>query len=204
MWKTEVLPVPPEKVPQLWKGVRKVALSKIPGYDIERTHTRLLLGTDRLWVAFQSPEYPWLRGVIITTLSEQPPSKRKCFKRKDPALMKSLTIHVAGQYDLRRWLDSAVERISRYARQHGVRQLFLTGRKNWQKSLRRFYSREWDGVAFARDRPTYSTCRQYRTRNTPGYFRPLVPVPREKWSRHRYRIVGTAYFPMDLPRETAA
>lgn len=202
MVKTEVLPVPPELVPRFWKAVRRVALSKIPGYDIERTHTRLLVGIDRLWVACLpgkgvSARSQVLQGVIITSISERPPSKRQCFRRKDPALMRSLTIHVAGEYHLLYWLDSAMERINRYAREHDCRQLFILARRGWQRHLKRWWSSEWEGVAFGRDRPTKSRCWWYRTRNTPGYFRPMVPVPREKFSRHRYRITGTFYFPYD-------
>lgn len=194
----EMLPVPPELTPKVWKAARKVAFSKIPGYDIERTHTRLLVGIDRLWVAYSNrPGSRSLLGVVITSLSQRPPSKRKCFRRTDPALMKSLTIHVAGEYFLLSWLDSAIERINRYAREQGCRQLFILSRKGWQRHVKRWWSREWEGVAFGRDRPTKSTCKQYRERNKPGYFRPMAPVPREKFSRHRYRIVGTFYFPLE-------
>lgn len=191
--KTDVLPVPPEMLPLVWPRVRRV-FSLIPNYDVERTHTRLLVGLDRLWVA-NMPQR--LAGVIVTSFSLRPPSKRKCFKRKDPALMRSLTIHVAGELNLLSWLDSAMERINLYARQQGCRQLFLMSRKGWQKHIKRWWSPEWECVAFARDRPAKSTCKAYRTRNTPGYFRPMVPVPRAQFSRHRYRIIGTFYFPYD-------
>lgn len=190
----EVLPVPPELVPKVWKPVRRVALSKIPNYDIERTHTRLLVGIDRLWVAFSPVQ---LVGVVITSISPRPPKRRKVFWRADTALMKSLTIHVAGEHQLLHWLASAMERINLYAREHECHQLFIMGRKPWQKWLKRWWSPEWECVAFSRDRPTTSTCKQYRERNKPGYFRPMVPIPREKFSRHRYRILGTFEFPYD-------
>lgn len=193
----EVLPVPPEMISQMWKKVRYV-FRKIPGYDVERTHTRLLVGIDQLWVGIVEGA---IRGVIITSISPRPPSNRKVFRRKEPALMKSLTIHLAGGPKgverLLSWLPSAIERINRYAREHDCRQLFILARRGWQRHLKRWWSPEWEGVAFSRDRPTKSTCKQYRTRNTPGYFRPMVPVPAEKFSRHRYRIVGTFYFPKE-------
>lgn len=202
MVKTEMLPVPPEMVPRVWKSVHRAVLSKIPNYDVERTHTRLLVGIDRLWVAYQPLEIMGLKtqalvGVIITSISPRPPKRRKVFWRADTALMKSLTIHVAGRSALLSWLDSAIERINHYARQHGCHQLFIMARRGWQAHLKRWWSPEWECVAFSRDRPTKSTCKQYRERNKPGYFRPLVPIPREKFSRHRYRILGTFEFPYD-------
>lgn len=191
MDKLDVLPVPPELVPQVWKSVRRVVLAKIPGYDIERTHARLLVGIDRLWVAYRGR---WLGGVIITSISQRPPSNRNCFKRKDPELRKSLTIHVAGENWLLWWLDSAIERISHYAREQKCRQLFLLTRKGWQENVRRFYSREWEAVAIGRDRPTKSACKRLSFRNTPGYFRRLVPVPADKWDRYMYAFMSTYYF----------
>lgn len=194
MTKLEVLPVPPEMVSRVWKPVRRV-LAKIPHYDIERTYARLRVGVDQLWVSYAADR---LAGVVITSISNRPPKRRRCFWRNDAALMKSLTIHVAGEHALLSWLDSAIERINRYAREHRVHQLFLMARKGYQRHLiRRWWSSEWEMVAFSRDRPTKSTCWQYRERNKPGYFRPLVPVPKEKFSRHRYRIVGVAEFPME-------
>jgi hypothetical protein len=200
MAKLELLPVPPELVPRVWRSVCLVALRKIPGYDIARMRTRLLVGRDRLWVAYH-PWYgqQWLYGVIITSLSDEPPSTRPCFRRQDPALRKSLTIHLAGEYQLLSWLDSAIERINRYAREQGCRQLFLLARKGWQSQLTRWWSKEWEGVAIGRDRATKSTCSRFRFRNRPGYFRPLVPLPAgegegRRYNKHVYGFMGTAYF----------
>jgi hypothetical protein len=197
MYKVEMLPVPPEYVDKFWKGVWLTALRKIPGYDMRRTHQRLLVGLDQLWIACSSQVGSYsIWGVVITSISERPPSDRPCFQRKNPALMRSLTIHVAGEYHLSWWLPSAAERIKRYAREHGCRQLFLMMRKHWQRWVARsFWSREWEGVAVSRDRPTKSTCKEYRTRNTPGYFRPMVPVPAAKFTRHMYRFITAFYFP---------
>lgn len=187
MTKVEVLPVPPELVPRFWNSVRKVALSKIPDYNLERTHTRLLVGLDQLWIA--CCPYGNLLGVVITSISDEPPSKLKCFKP-----LRSLTVHVAGQYNPLRWLDSARERITRYAHQHGCKQLFLMARKSWQRYMHLWWSSEFEAVAFSRDRRTKSTCYLFRGRNTPGYWRPMVPVPPERWSRHLYGYMRTAYF----------
>lgn len=168
-----------------------VSLSKIPGYDIERTHTRLLVGIDQLWVAYN--RWQNLIAVIITSISQRPPSNRKCFRRKDPALMRSLTIHLTGK-KIKSWLPSAIERIGLYARAHQCRQLFIMTGKSWQRLAKGFYSREWEGVAITRDRPTKSKCKRLRSRNTPGYFRPFVPVPADQWDRYMYNFTGTAYF----------
>jgi hypothetical protein len=202
MEKVEMLPVPPEYVDKFWKGVYLTALRKIPGYDFRRTHQRLLIGLDQLWVAC-SPQVgiPSIWGVVITSVSERPPSDRKVFQRKNPALMRSLTIHVAGEIHLGYWLDSAIERIALYARQQCCRQLFILMRKGWQRRIvhRFYYASNWEGVAISRDRATVSTCRAFRNRNTPGHFRPMVPVPAGKWSRHKYGFMETFYF-----REEAA
>jgi len=195
MVKTEVLPVPPEMIPRVWLSVRRV-LARIPGYDIERAHSRLLAGVDQLWVSYHHDrDKCWpLAGAVITSISERPPSKRKCFKRKDPALMKSLTIHLAGETFLLEWLDSAMERITQYAREHGCRQLFILTRRGWHTQLKRFWSREWESMAISRDRPSKSTCARFRFRNRFGYFRPMVPVPAHRFTRHMYGFMGTFYF----------
>ena len=188
----EVLPVPAEMVQQVWRSVRQVAFAKIPGYDIERTHVRLLAGVDQLWIAFG--ENRRTLGVIVTSISNRPPQQRKAFLRKDPALMKSLTIHLAGADAILSWLDSAIERINLYARQHGCRQLYILARKGWHKWLYRWHSKEWEVVALGRDRATVSKCKRLSARNTPGYFRLLIPVPAEKWNRSHYAIMSFCRF----------
>lgn len=193
----EVLPVPPELLPSVWKSARRVGFSRIPNYNIERTHTRLLAGVDQLWLAYGEPRcgHRLLLGVIVTSISNRPPQQRKAFKRSDPKLMKSLTIHLAGEYSPLSWLDSAVERIGLYARQHGCHMLFILARRGWHFMLyHRWYSREWEVVALGRDRPTASKCKRLAARNTPGYFRPLVPIPPEKWNRYYYAFMSTCYF----------
>lgn len=187
-----MLPVPTELVPRLWRHARRVGLSRIPGYNAERTHQRLLLGIDQLWIA-STNRFMW--GVIITSISNRPPQQRKAWKREDKKLMKSLTIHLAGEYRLLSWLDSAVERITHYARENGCHMLFLLARRGWHRHLyHRWYSREWEVVALGRDRPTTSKCKRLRKRNTPGYFRQLVPVPADKWDRYMYGFISTCYF----------
>jgi hypothetical protein len=192
--RVEMLPVPAEYVDKFWRGVCLSTLRKIPGYDMRRTHQRLLIGLDQLWIAC-SPQVGsysiW--GVVITSISTRPPSDRKCFVRKDAALMRSLTIHVAGDYYLPTWLDSAIERVARYARQQGCRQLFLMTRKGWQRDVVRgfWYAGKWEAVAISRDRPTKSTCPEYRNRNTPGHFRIIIPTT--KFNRHMYHMMGRFY-----------
>jgi hypothetical protein len=192
--KIEVLPVPPEYVSRVWKNSPAIRnfLSQIPGYDIERLHGRLLSGMDRLWIA---PGPGQLYGVIITTVLNKPPQQRKAFLRKDRALMKSLLVHFVGGYGLTRWIDSASERIKLYARQQGCRMLFVQARRGWHTHLyHRWYSPEWEVVALGRDRPTVSKCRRLARRNTPGYFRLLIPVPAEKFNRYMYAFQSTCRF----------
>lgn len=191
---TELLPVPPEYVDKFWRGACRVALRKIPGYDQNRTHQRLLIGLDTLWVACAPVGCPSIWGVVITSLSERPPSPMKCFQRKNPALMRSLTVHVAGEYVVDKWIDSAIERITRYAREMGCRQLFLIMRKGYQRWFTRpFFSRGWEAMGIARDRSTKSKCEAYRRRNTPGHFRVVMPMPSERFTRHMYRMTDRFY-----------
>lgn len=194
----EVLPVPTEMIRLVWKKVRYI-FEQIPGYQIERTHSRLLAGIDRLWLGVVKGE---IRGVIVTSVSIRPPSKRKVFQRVNPTLMRSLTIHLVGGSKrdftprpmLLSWLPSAIARLSAYARENDCHQLFLMARKGWQKYVKHFWSREWEAVALSRDRPTKSRCPRFRGRNTPGYWRLMVPVPAEKYTRHMQGFMGTFYF----------
>lgn len=194
----EVLPVPPEVLPRVWGPVKR-AFTQIPGYDVERLHTRLQVGIDQLWCAYV-PYWTGTRtifrlsGVIVTSISDRPPSKRNVFKRKDPALMKSLTIHLAKGQFMKQWLVLAIERIWRYAFEHGCCQLFLLAARGCHKWIRHFYSRMWEAVAIARDRPTVSKHPRLRFRNTPGYWRVMCPVPADKWHRQLYTYMGTFYF----------
>ena len=197
MPKREVLPVPPEMVSHYWWMVG-YELRKIPGYDVERTHSRLLLGIDTLWVS--DGWHPWTYcnyALIITSISPRPFSTWKRFQRQDRKQMKSLSVHVLAGTQLLSWLASARERICAYARQHGCRQLFLATRKGWQRHFTSWWSTEWEAVAMSRDRPTKSTCHKLSFRNTPGYYRLMVPVPREKFNRCLYTLHSTYYFPAE-------
>ena len=199
MRQLEVLTVPAELVPKLWASARRVAFSHIPGYDIERTHQRLLAGIDQLWAAFRQTDQKktngQLIGVIVTSISNRPPQRRTAFERTDKSLMRSLTVHLAGEHAPLSWFDSAAERIQRYARENGCRMLFISARRGWHRWIyARWYSPEWEIVALSRDRPTYSKCKRLRERNTPGYFRKLVPVPADKWNRYMYALMRTCYF----------
>ena len=113
----------------------------------------------------------------------------KCFERKNPALMRSLTVHVAGEYYLDRWIESAIERITRYAREQACRQLFVMVRKGYQRRfVWPFWSRGWEAMGIARDRRTKCTCKTYQYRNTPGHFRVVMPVASERFTRHMYTL----------------
>ena len=198
MANAEVLPVTPERVPDFWRSVYR-HLAKIPGYDTKRTRMRLLSGQDRLWISWAPDTVRGrpaicITGVIITTVADRPPSKRLVFRQTDPNAQKSLIIHVAHSRGIRDWLDCAIERIGRYAREHGCRQLYIMGHKGSRRHLTRWYSTEWEMVAFSRDRPTKSTCRRLRFRNRPPYWMPMVPVPAAKWDRCLYTLMGTCYF----------
>ena len=199
MKQLDVLPVPAEMVPQLWNAARRVGFVKIPNYDVERTHARLLAGIDQLWVAFRETNHKQsngqLVGVIVTSISPRPPQKRRAFERADKSQMRSLTIHFVGEHDVLNWFDSAAERIQRYARENGCRMLFLLARRGYHRFLySRWYSKEWEVVAIGRDRPTYSKCRRLARRNTPGVFRPLIPVPADKWNRYMYTYTSKCCF----------
>lgn len=189
----EVLPVPPEMLPKAWPRAQKFFRS-IPDYKIERLHRRLLLGEGRLWLAFQTagviPGQP-IVGVIVTSVSDKPPSVRKCFQKADPAAMRSLTVHLAAGEALEAWISSAIERITAYGIEQGCRQLFLLARKGWLEYARRFYSKGgWDTVAYSRDRPTQAKG-EFPSRNRVGYYRPLVPV--RKWTRGLYNRGSVCY-----------
>jgi hypothetical protein len=175
----EVLPVPPEMLPKAWPDGRRL-MRRVPGYDVQRLYHRLLLGHYKLWLAirtagfYSQPGSPIL-GVIVTAVTASPPSTRQCFQRADPAARRSLTVHLAEGKALEAWIQSAVERISAYGREQNCRQLFLMARKGWREYVLRFYSPNWDTVAYSRDRPTQAQG-IYRMRNRVGFYRRVIPV----------------------------
>lgn len=202
MTKFEVLPVPAEMVPHVWKRARRVVFSKVPGYNQERLYVRLRSGVDQLWICMVPGKGHEQRyfgrvflGAVVTSITPKPPQARKDYLRPDPAQMKSITVHYAGEHFPLSWFDSAHERISRYARENDCRMIFLLARKGWQRYLmRQWYSKEWEMVAFGRDRPTISKCKVLHNRNTPGWFRKLIPLPAEKWNRYYHAYRGVCYF----------
>ena len=171
--------MPTEMVPRFWKNVSRL-FSRIPEYDVEQLHARLLLGRDKLWLAVQTAGAPRTRtymGVLVTTITHKPPTLQKRFHRTDPAQMRSLTIHLAGGEAVEGWIESAVERITAYGKEQHCRQLFLLAKKGWREQAMKFFSRDWDTVAYSRDRPTQAKGhRGTRLSISPGFYRVVVPA----------------------------
>lgn len=166
-----MLPVPPEMIPRVWKNASTFFRS-IPDYDLDRLRMRLLVGSDTLWLIVQTAgnpiRHPYM-GAITTTVSDKPPNARFPIRR-------SLTVHLAGGEVINGWIKNAVERITAYGREQQCRQLFLVARKGWCEYAMRFFSRDWDTVAYSRDRRTESPCRKYKLINRPGFFRVVTPM----------------------------
>jgi hypothetical protein len=192
--KGEVLPVPPQMLPKVWKRLTHFFRS-IPDFDVDRQYSRLLGGFDQLWLAirtagsgFSNSDYI---GVLVTTVTNRPPSYRQVFNPADRALRRSLTVHMADGLAIEGWIQSAVERITKYGKEQGCRQLFIKARKSWRRFATRFYSRDdWDRVAYSRDRPTRALYKH--TRNRMGYYRVLVPV--EEIRKTMYNVGPICYF----------
>jgi hypothetical protein len=152
-------------IPKIWQNVAYF-FTWIPQYDVEQLHARLLVGRDRLWLVAQTAGVwrlgrdRFYMGVVVTTVTAKPPSTRKVFRRSDPAQLRSLTVHLAGGRGagISGWIDCAVSRISAYGKEQGCRQLFLLAKKSWRQFAMRFYSRDWDTVAYSRDRPVKARC----------------------------------------------
>lgn len=164
----EVLPVPPAELPGLWKTVVSLFHRRRTPYDVDRLHGRLLLGRDRLWVAVVDDPARPLRGVIVTSVANRPPTQSKRFQP-----VRSLTVHIANGISIDAWIDSAIERITQYGLGEGCRQLFVQCRKGWHEYAKRFYGRGWETIGIGRDRPTPGGGSRFR--NRVGHFRILVP-----------------------------
>jgi hypothetical protein len=215
--KAEIFPVPVEMLPKVWPYARPW-LAKIPGFDLAGCRNRLLLGQDMLWMAapFSWPvpcgdekkrlaKKTGCIGVAITSVTEKPPLPwrgdariplalrrqshlRKRFRNKPAEELRTLKVHLAAGA-IRLWIDSAVERITAYGKQQKCRILFLMAQKGWRKMAIRFWSRDWDLIAYSRDRvekkrpnirgsdPRYL---RYWGAQRVGYYRILQPVEKRK------------------------
>lgn len=196
--RVEVLPVPVVMVLKIWPDIRR-RFEAIPGFDAQRLQSRLLLGADRLWLAADRETY---LGVIVTTVSNEPPSTEKPFKRATPEERRSLTVYLADGEDLPLWIDSAVQRITQYGVAQGCRMLFIKARKGWRQYATYFYSREhWSTVAYSRDRATQAEG-VYKLRNQPDFYRVMKPV--EDFKRQLYNTGTMCYFnPALVPKAIA-
>jgi hypothetical protein len=194
--KGEVLPVPPEMAAQLWTHV-KTRFESVPDLNIERLYSRLLLGADKLWVAVEPVSVPGedpFLGVILTTVSDEPPTRQKVFERLAPANRRSLAVHLAEGRKVYSWIESAVERITEYGKQERCRMLFIKASRAWRRYATRFYSRDdWQVVAFSRDRATAAK-RVFKRRNTPGFYLVMQPVASCDWKRQLYNNGTRCYF----------
>lgn len=168
----EVLPVPPSALDGHWKPIarffRRCHNANVT-YDVDRLHARLVAGIDMLWIAVVDRKERPIRGVIVTSITNRSPSGRRYFD----AHARSLTVHLATGRSIEAWIDSAVERITRYGREQGCKQLFLICRKSWRQYAVRFYDASWEHVGIARDRK--GKLAPHRLYNRVGHFREVVP-----------------------------
>ena len=170
----EVLPVPVEAVPRLWKDIAHIIRwprRGAPHYDLERLHGRLLLGIDQAWLGVykRSPRDSPYAGVIVTSITAKPPTPSKYYRTSDPAAARSLTVHLVSGRSIESWIDSAVERISGYARENGCRKVFVLARCDWRVYAQRFRS-HFDQMGFSVDRPTGRPGKP-KLKTKIGYFR---------------------------------
>jgi hypothetical protein len=156
-----------------------------PGYDYKRTHARLTVGVDRLWIAAftqvsascgcgfdGTPRADRFAGVVVTSIGAPPKDRpRKLLLKK-----KSLTAHFINACNIEAWIDDAVEKITAYGIGNGCEQLFLLARRDWGKYMKRFYGR-FENVAFARDRMTAAGQDPSHAQQRPGAFRRMEAQP---------------------------
>ncbi|HEY6290746.1 MAG TPA: hypothetical protein VI455_04180 [Terriglobia bacterium] len=177
----EVLPVSREMLEEVWRralwGIRAKRNRGREIFDLNHMYQRLRSGHDLLWVAFTHNDKftnaSGFVGAVITTVSSVPPGGKKFRLGLGPDELRSLTIHWLAGRKIKSWIDSAVERIIRYAREQNVHQLFIktTARR------RAFFCdpiwAAWDGpVAWARDRIS-RVYPHMRKRHQPGFYRPV-------------------------------
>lgn len=179
----EVVPVPPEYVSRLWGSISQIARRRLPDYDRNRLRSRAIVGRETIWLALGDRETDDLQGMLVTSITRIPPSDRKMFRHPgDPAAERSLTVHFFGGRNPGNWILNAVERISRYGRENGCRQLFILAQLKWMCYVAHFYG-EFDTVAYARDVP-YIHGKKRGYRNQVGYFRVMTRDEKERDKRH--------------------
>lgn len=186
----------------MWKHAARW-LRKIPDYDLNRTRLRLLSGEDTLWLSIQTAgkinsdwgiPMPYM-GIVLTTVVNKPPTgQRKAFERKDPALRRSLLVHLAGASP-EAWMASAVERISAYGKEQNCRMLFVKARKRWRQYATHFWAPDWELVAYTRDRPTKPLNKShYPGWNKVGCYRIMQPLYRKMRDPQDYQSGTMCYF----------
>lgn len=195
----EVLPVPSAVLERHWYDIditcrkhfrrhkKECADPRQKEYDTQALYTRALAGIDVVWVVarFDADASEYL-GVIVTTIADRPPTKRKVFRRE-----RSITIHLVNGNMIESWMAQAVERITAYAHDNGCRQAFLLARWRWQRYAAAFVG-HFDRVGFSRDRQTTRGGNHWSNRI--GWFRELVPFePRRVRPQHLAYSRGAKY-----------
>jgi hypothetical protein len=163
-----------------------------------------------LWLAVITEGNPYAEactGVLLTSVRDTPPIHQtpsnmlKAFQRKDPALRRSLVVHLAEGRNCGLWVASAVARISAYGREQGCRMLFVLAKRAWRKYAVRFWSPEWEVVGLSRDRPVPLRNPQGRNHSKRlqrvGWYRVVEPVG--KMTPQRYENSAKCYFEERAP-----
>lgn len=174
-----LLHVPDEMIRHAWKDAERW-LAAVPGLDLAAQRARLFKGEDRLWIpVLHGGSMPAKRvpgaglGVVITRVTEKAPANlSKLFP------LRSLTVHLAEGVAIECWIQSAVETLTRYAKDEGCRQLFVQARRGWRTYATKFYSTDWEKVGYSRDRPTAGQGSHYPGWNEVGKYRLMHPVKR--------------------------
>jgi hypothetical protein len=189
----ELLPVPCEMIPRVWRAVRSAIRAPQkglgPGYDTDRLHGRLLLGIDCLWVAALTKAQPHHKGLqtrfagIVITSIGPPPTPRPC---KLFYTERSLTVHFIAGVATEAWIADAVQKICDYGKAMGCRQVFAISRSQWTGYYAGKFFDNFERVGIARDRGRYKRL---------GYFRrlerDLPPHMSFDCARHQSRRIYT-------------
>jgi len=188
---TEVIPVPADYLPPLWPTVARF-LKRHGGevLDVERIHGRLLLGRDLLWIGLQH-DNRWTpyTAAILTTVSDHAPTHQKAFVRD----ARSLTVHLAAGARPGCWIDSAVERIVRYGKDNGCRQIFVAARKCWRRYAVQFFG-AFEATGYTYDRPSKTAGGKFhRQRARPGHYRRVEIAPEGIRRQELYRPAKVTY-----------
>jgi len=171
----ELLPVDPPMLETLWRDIVRIAHWEGNEYDTNRLKSRALAGIDRVWLGAYTRccRYDKFAGLIVTTVSDKPPTKTRPFK----GVGRSLTVHIVSARDPGALMDSAVERLTLYGKEQSCKALFVMGRPHWRVYALRFFG-NFPIMGWARDRKlALSNKNTYR--NRPGYFLPVEVGPDE-------------------------